>query len=126
MQFCSLRNVRLASSHLYFSPHFLTPSRSLPFSHTLRGLDDSRLQSLGVFDSNHRRSILHKAQSGAGAELDLDNVLTDLSSVIADLEAFTVPVVSRVQIMCTCSHMYIQDNGTGCYSRMSCKLHVRV
>ena len=55
-----------------------------------RGLDDYRLQSLGVFDGNHRRSILHKTQSGLGGEADLDNVLTDLSSVIADLEAFTV------------------------------------
>ena len=60
--------------------------------HTHRALDDARLQSLGVFDGNHRRSILHRAQ--AGADADLDNVLTDLTSVIADLEAFTV--VSRV------------------------------
>lgn len=46
-----------------------------------------------MFDANHRRSILHKAQ--AGSEADLDNVLTDLTSVIADLEAFTV--VSHVR-----------------------------
>ena len=50
-----------------------------------------------MFDGNHRRSILHKAQSEQGGEADLDNVLTDLSSVIADLEAFTVvsPVPCR-------------------------------
>jgi hypothetical protein len=56
---------------------------------SLGSLDEARLQSLGVFDANHRRAIMHKAQ--AGAEADLDNVLTDLTSVIADLEAFTVP-----------------------------------
>ena len=63
------------------------------FSQPCRKLDDARLQSLGVFDANHRRSILHKAQ--AASEADLDNVLTDLTSVIADLEAFTV--VSHVR-----------------------------
>ena len=58
-----------------------------PHTHT-RSLDDGGLQFLGVFDGNHRRTILRKAQSGA--EADLDSVLTDLTSVIADLEAFTV------------------------------------
>ena len=63
----------------------------------IRGLDDGRLQALGVFDGNHRRSILHKVQAGESGELDLDNVLIDLSSVIADLEAFTV--VGHVMVM---------------------------
>ena len=63
------------------------------FPHAHRSLDDARLQSLGVFDGNHRRSILHKV--AAGSEADLDSVLTDLTSVIADLEAFTV--VSHVR-----------------------------
>jgi hypothetical protein len=57
-----------------------------PYAH--RSLDDARLQSLGVFDANHRRSIMHKV--AAVSEADLDSVLTDLTSVIADLEAFTV------------------------------------
>ena len=39
---------------------------------------------------------MHKAQSGGDTD-DLDNVLSDLTSVIADLEAFTV--VSHVIIM---------------------------
>jgi hypothetical protein len=56
---------------------------------SLGSLDDARLQSLGVFDANHRRSIMHKV--AAVSEADLDSVLTDLTSVIADLEAFTVP-----------------------------------
>ena len=43
-----------------------------------------------MFDGNHRRMILHKLQTGEVTGGDLDNVLVDLTSVIADLEAFTV------------------------------------
>ena len=67
----------------------ITRTRAYTHTRTHSGLSDAELQDLGVFDSNHRRTILHKVQSG-GMDSDLDNVLTDLTSVIADLEAFTV------------------------------------
>ena len=69
-----------------------------------RSLDDGRLLSLGVFDGNHRRSIVHKAQ--AATEADLDSMLTDLTSVIADLEAFTV--VSLVT--CCPEHRFVRTS----------------
>lgn len=51
-------------------------------------LDDARLSSLGVFDGNHRRAIISKAN--LGVDTDFDSMLGDLNSVIKDLEAFTV------------------------------------
>lgn len=53
-------------------------------------LDDSKLLGLGVLDSNHRRAILHKSGAGETLEDDFDNMLGDLSSVIKDLEMFSV------------------------------------
>lgn len=53
-------------------------------------LDDNTLLSLGVLDSNHRRAILHKASPGDSVDQDFDNMLGDLSSVIKDLEMFSV------------------------------------
>ena len=51
-------------------------------------LDDDKLTVLGVFNANHRRAILNKASSAITS--DFDDMLGDLSSVIKDLEAFTV------------------------------------
>lgn len=47
--------------------------------------------AIGVYDGNHRRAIVNKASA---ATSDFDSMLGDLSSVIRDLEAFTV--VSQV------------------------------
>lgn len=86
--------ILLTNTPSFFLSLTPTPYPPPPHPHTLpptsSGLNEVRLDSLGVFDGNHRRSILHKAQSGGGDGMDLDNVLTDLTSVIADLEAFTV------------------------------------
>ena len=87
------------SYNQFYTPQPPPPPPPPPHpTHTHRGLNEDRLQSLGVFDANHRRSILHKAQAVSDT-VDLENMLTDLSSVIADLEAFTV--VSHVMIMCS-------------------------
>ncbi len=61
--------------------------------HTHSSLDDSSLLSLGVLDSNHRRAILNKSGPGDSIDDDFDNMLGDLSSVIKDLEMFTVVCV---------------------------------
>ncbi len=53
-----------------------------------RSLDDGSLAVLGVYDGNHRRAIISKAHEAVAS--DFDNMLGDLSSVIRDLEAFTV------------------------------------
>ena len=51
-------------------------------------LDDQKLLGIGVLDANHRRAILHKATSNV--DDDFSNMLGDLSSVIKDLEMFSV------------------------------------
>ncbi len=43
---------------------------------------------IGVFDANHRRAILSKAHESVAS--DFDSMLGDLTSVIRDLESFTV------------------------------------
>lgn len=68
-----------------------------------RKLNDHELTNIGILDANHRRAILHKA-SGGGMEDDFSSMLGDLSSVIKDLECFSVVsggqgVVTRI---CTC------------------------
>ena len=65
----------------------------------LSSLDDQTLLALGVLDSNHRRAILHKA-SPMDIEQDFDNMLGDLSSVIKDLEMFSV--VGLHSCVCVC------------------------
>ena len=65
----------------------------LPHSHTCtthRRLSDYDLTSIGILDANHRRAIVNKASSSSGADDDFNNVLGDLSSVIKDLEFFSV------------------------------------
>ncbi len=72
-------------------------------------LDDSKLLGLGVLDSNHRRAILHKV-GGETMEDDFDNMLGDLSSVIKDLEMFSVVCVCMyicVGDLCVCYCIYI-------------------
>ena len=48
------------------------------------------LTEIGILDANHRAAILHKAGSNVGLEDDFNNMLGDLSSVIKDLECFSV------------------------------------
>ncbi len=62
-------------------------------THVHSSLDDSTLLSLGVLDSNHRRAILYKSGPGDSIDEDFDNMLGDLSSVIKDLEMFSVVCV---------------------------------
>ncbi len=46
-----------------------------------------------MLDSNHRRAILYKSGPGDSIDEDFDNMLGDLSSVIKDLEMFSVVCV---------------------------------
>ena len=59
-----------------------------PYYPTIRSLNDNTLIDLGVLDANHRRVILNK--SSPNVDMDFDSMLGDLSSVIKDLEAFSV------------------------------------
>ncbi len=43
---------------------------------------------MGILDANHRRAILNKISPGV--DDDFNNMLGDLSSVIKDLECFSV------------------------------------
>ena len=59
-----------------------------------------------MFDANHRSAILNKATGGFSD--DFDSMLGDLSSVIKDLESFTVvrrtaPAgIVFLSVMCVC------------------------
>lgn len=58
-----------------------------------RSLNDYELTNIGILDANHRRAILHKISSGGGGgnvDEDFNSMLGDLSSVIKDLECFSV------------------------------------
>lgn len=66
-----------------------------------RSLNDNLLIDLGVLDANHRRVILNKATSSV--DMDFDSMLGDLSSVIKDLETFSVvSVLSRTSVISQC------------------------
>ena len=56
-----------------------------------RSLTDYDLTNVGILDANHRRAILNKIQPGV--DEDFNNMLGDLSSVIKDLECFSVVCV---------------------------------
>lgn len=61
-----------------------------------RSLNDHELTNIGILDANHRRAILNKI--GGAVDDDFSNMLGDLSSVIKDLECFSVvsPAEGRV------------------------------
>ena len=54
-----------------------------------RILTDYDLTNVGILDAHHRRAILNKLQP-VGLDEDFNNMLGDLSSVIKDLECFSV------------------------------------
>ena len=63
-----------------------------------RTLNDNKLIELGVLDSNHRRAILSKASGAGDFSDDFDSMLGDLSSVIKDLETFSVVVSCLIKL----------------------------
>ena len=65
-----------------------------------RTLNDNKLIDVGILDSNHRRAILNKINPGV--DQDFNNMLGDLSSVIKDLECFSVVGLFVLAFLCMC------------------------
>ena len=55
-----------------------------------RSVTDHQLVDIGILDANHRRAIISKAGVDPDIDDDFNNMLGDLSSVIKDLECFSV------------------------------------
>lgn len=56
----------------------------------LRSLNDYELTNIGILDANHRRAILNKISTSGGMDVDFNNLMGDLDSVISSLECFSV------------------------------------